>query len=77
MHRCCVDKHVYITATVDDAWYKVTFAATVRSLGILDITTSLSTMQTRQCIRFVLLRFRIAINNTFMVILSRWQQCRL
>jgi hypothetical protein len=62
---------------VEYAWYKVTFAAKVRSLSILDTPTSLSTMHTRQCVRFVLLRFRIAINNAFMVILCRWQQCKL
>lgn len=76
MHSC-VDKHVYIASTVEYAWYKVTFVATVRSVSILDIPTSLSTMQTRQYIRFVLLRFLIAINNNFMVILCRWQQCKL
>lgn len=74
MYRCGVGKHIHITSTVQYAWYKVTFAATVRSLSILDIPTSLSTVQKRQCVRFVLLRFRIAINSAFMVILCRWQQ---
>jgi len=77
MYRCGVGKHVHVTTTVKYAWYKVTFAATVRSVSILDIPTSLSTMQTLQCVRFVLLRFRIAINNAFMAILCRWQQCKL
>jgi len=34
-------------------------------------------MQTLQCVRFALSGFRVAINNAFMAILCRWQQCKL